>query len=76
MLNLAHKSGYINKVPYAQKKKEPPIRVPWITKDTVKTLIDKLSSDWMRSICSFALLTGDEQKFLRWHGLKLTLKGK
>ncbi|MGX2974913.1 tyrosine-type recombinase/integrase [Ursidibacter arcticus] len=58
MLNLAHKSGYINKVPYVQKKKEPPIRVRWITKDTAKTLIDKLSSDWMRSICSFALLTG------------------
>lgn len=58
ILNLAHKAGFIDSVPYIPKKKEPPIRVRWITKEQARQLIDKISSDWMRAICSFALMTG------------------
>ncbi|MDP0029851.1 site-specific integrase [Glaesserella parasuis] len=58
VLNIAHKLGMLDSVPYVQKKKEPPIRVRWITKQQAKQLIDKLSSDWMKSICKFALMTG------------------
>lgn len=58
ILNLAHKSGYIDKVPYIPKKKEPPIRVRWISKEQARQLLQKLNTEWMRVICSFALMTG------------------
>ncbi|MCQ9124321.1 tyrosine-type recombinase/integrase [Rodentibacter caecimuris] len=58
ILNLAHKAGILDKVPYIPKKKEPPIRVRWITKEQARELIGKLSQEWMRAICSFALMTG------------------
>ncbi|HDL5185587.1 TPA: tyrosine-type recombinase/integrase, partial [Mannheimia haemolytica] len=58
VLNIAHKLGMLEAVPHIPKKKEPPIRVRWITKEQAKQLIDKLSSDWMKSICKFALMTG------------------
>ncbi|STY64388.1 Uncharacterised protein [Mannheimia haemolytica] len=58
VLNIAHKLGMLDAVPHIPKKKEPPIRVRWITKEQAKQLIDKLSSDWMKSICKFALMTG------------------
>ncbi|OOH92158.1 integrase [Pasteurellaceae bacterium 15-036681] len=58
ILKLAYQSGYIEKMPYIPKKKEPPIRVRWITKEQAKQLIDRISTDWMKTICAFALLTG------------------
>ncbi|AKD38106.1 phage integrase family protein [Pasteurella multocida subsp. multocida OH4807] len=58
ILNLAHKAGYIEKILYLPKKKEPPIRVRWITKEQARALIDNISTDWMKVICSFALMTG------------------
>lgn len=58
ILNIAHQSGHIDKVPYIPKKKEPPIRVRWISKEQARTLIGTLSQDWMKAICSFALMTG------------------
>ena len=58
ILKLAYQSGYIEKMPYIPKKKEPPIRVRWITREQAKQLIDKISTDWMKTICAFALLTG------------------
>lgn len=58
ILNLAHKAGYLEKILYLPRKKEPPIRVRWITKQQAKELIDKIGTDWMKAICSFALMTG------------------
>lgn len=62
ILNLAYQSGYIDNRPYIPKKKEPPIRVRWITKDKAKQLISLMSREWMRNICLFALLTGARRK--------------
>ncbi len=58
ILNLAYQSGYIDKVPYLPKKKEPPVRVRWLTKKQAQTLITNISTEWMKNICLFALLTG------------------
>lgn len=58
ILALAHQSGYIDKLPYIPKKKEPPIRVRWITKEQARQLIDKIGTEWMQKICTFALMTG------------------
>lgn len=58
ILSIAHKAGYIHKIPYIAKKKEPPIRVRWITKEQACRLIDSINTDWMKAICSFALMTG------------------
>lgn len=58
ILKLAYQAGYIDKMPFIPKKKEPPIRVRWITKEQAKQFIDNISTDWMKTICSFALLTG------------------
>ncbi|MFA9499697.1 tyrosine-type recombinase/integrase [Mannheimia sp. E30BD] len=58
IFSIAHKAGYITKVPYLPKKKEPPIRIRWITKEQAKILISNIRTEWMRNICSFALMTG------------------
>lgn len=58
IFNLAYQAGYIDKVPYFPKKKEPPIRVRWITKEQARRLISNIGTDWMKAICSFALMTG------------------
>ena len=58
ILSIAHKAGYIHKIPHIPRKKEPPIRVRWITKEQACRLIDSINSDWMKAICSFALMTG------------------
>lgn len=77
ILKLAYQSGYIDKMPYIPKKKEPPIRVRWITKEQAKQLIDKISTDWMKTICSFALLTGarrTEILSMTWDKIDFTRK--
>lgn len=58
IFNIAYQAGYIDKVPYFPKKKEPPIRVRWITKEQARRLISNIGTDWMKAICSFALMTG------------------
>lgn len=58
ILKLAYQAGYIDKMPYIPKKKEPPIRVRWISQEQARQLISHISTDWMKIICSFALMTG------------------
>lgn len=77
ILSLAHKAGYIEKLPYIPKKKEPPIRVRWITKEQARMLIEKIGKDWLKDICSFALLTGarrTEILTMTWDKIDLTRK--
>lgn len=58
ILSLAFKSGWIDQMPFLGKDQEPKVRVSWITKDDAEALIQNLSLEWMKNICSFALLTG------------------
>ncbi|MDG6309918.1 site-specific integrase [Glaesserella parasuis] len=58
IFSLAYQAGYIDKVPHFPKKKEPPIRVRWITQEQARRLISNIGTDWMKAICSFALMTG------------------
>ena len=57
-LSLAHKNNWISAIPYVGKKKEPKIRVRWITKEQARQLLNQLSIKWMHDVCFFALLTG------------------
>nr|WP_202984918.1 site-specific integrase [Gilliamella sp. ESL0250] len=45
-------------MPYVGKQKEPNVRVRWITKQQAQTLLNKISINWLRDVCLFALLTG------------------
>ena len=75
ILNLAYQAGLVDKVPHLPKNKEPPIRVRWITKDQANRLINTLSQDWMKVICSFALMTGarrTEILSMTWDKIDLT----
>lgn len=58
ILSLAHKSGWIDKIPYIPRKQEPKVRISWITKEQANIFIQSLKLDWMKNVCSFALLTG------------------
>lgn len=58
ILSLAHKSGWIDKIPYIPRKQEPKVRISWITKEQATLLIQHLKLDWMKKVCTFALLTG------------------
>ena len=40
------------------KNDEPKKRVRWITQDEANRFLDSLNLEWMREVCSFALLTG------------------
>lgn len=57
-LNLAKQAGWIDSVPYVAKNEEPKKRVRWITQDEASRLLDNLNLQWMKEVCSFALLTG------------------
>lgn len=57
-LSLAFKHGWIEHRPYVPSLREPKVRVRWIRKWQARELIDGLSTDIMRRIVSFALLTG------------------
>ncbi|MDU1573211.1 MAG: site-specific integrase [Pantoea sp.] len=56
--SLAYKSGWIDQIPYAQTMREPKVRVRWLDKNDARSLIGNLQHEWMRNLCSFALLTG------------------
>lgn len=58
VLSLAHKAGWIDSIPFVPKNAEPKVRVRWITKNEAKKLIDSLKLQWMKEVCSFALMTG------------------
>lgn len=58
ILSLAYKVGWIDKVPHITRKKEPKVRISWITKEQARELLNALSLEWMRNVCAFALMTG------------------
>lgn len=58
ILNLAYQAGHLDKLPHIPNKKEPPIRVRWITKEQARQLIEQIGTEWMQAICTFALMTG------------------
>lgn len=57
-LSLAKQAGWIDSIPYLPKNAEPKKRVRWITQAEANRLISNLSLEWMREVCSFALITG------------------
>ena len=57
-LNLAKQAGWVDAIPYLAKNDEPKKRVRWITQEEADRLLDNLNLEWMREICSFALITG------------------
>lgn len=58
IFSLAKKAGWIEQIPYIPRKLEPKVRISWITKEQAKELIALLKLEWMKNVCSFALLTG------------------
>ncbi len=56
--SLAYKSGWIDQMPYSQTLREPKVRIRWIDKSDARALVDNLEHQWMKWLCSFALLTG------------------
>ncbi len=58
ILSLAYKSGWIEKIPFIPRNQEAKVRISWITKDQANLLIQGLNLEWMKQICSFALMTG------------------
>lgn len=58
IFSLAKKAGWIEQIPYIPRKLEPKVRISWITKEQAKELIALLRLEWMKNVCSFALLTG------------------
>lgn len=72
--SLADKSGWLDRQPYAQSLREPTVRVRWIEKSEAKSLIANLHHQWMKWVCSFALLTGarlGEILSLKWKDVDL-----
>ncbi|WP_406706629.1 site-specific integrase, partial [Sodalis sp.] len=72
--SLAGKSGWLDRQPYTQSFREPKIRVRWIEKNEARSLIENLHYGWMKSLCSFALLTGarlGEILSLKWKSVDL-----
>ncbi|TNH06506.1 tyrosine-type recombinase/integrase [Testudinibacter sp. TR-2022] len=57
-LNLAKQAGWVDSIPYIQKNDEPKKRIRWITQQEASRLLESLNLDWMKEVCSFALMTG------------------
>lgn len=75
ILSLAYKSGWIDKIPFVVHKKEPKIRIKWITKDQASRLIQALRLQWMKEVCSFALFTGARMSkilTLKWENINFS----
>ncbi|WP_405200791.1 tyrosine-type recombinase/integrase [Actinobacillus pleuropneumoniae] len=58
IFSLAHKAGWVEKIPFIMRKNEPKVRVSWLEKSQAAELINSLKLEWMRNVCTFALLTG------------------
>ncbi|WP_439327866.1 tyrosine-type recombinase/integrase [Lonepinella sp. BR2357] len=58
MFAIAHRRGWVDRIPYVMRNKEPKVRVRWLTQAEARNLLDNLQLDWMKDVCSFALLTG------------------
>lgn len=75
--SLAYKSGWLDQIPYAQTMREPKVRVRWLDKNDARSLIGNLQHEWMRNLCSFALLTGARLReilSLTWKDIDLGLR--
>ncbi|MFI7997839.1 tyrosine-type recombinase/integrase [Serratia marcescens] len=73
--SLADKSGWLDRQPYVQSMREPKVRVRWIEENEARSLIANLRHDWMKWVCSFALLTGarlGEILSLKWKNVNLS----
>ncbi|MBK0031749.1 site-specific integrase [Erwinia sp. S43] len=73
--SLAYRNGWIDKIPYSRSLREPKVRVRWIYKNEARSLIDNLEHEWMKQLCSFALLTGArlrEMLSLTWKNVDLS----
>ncbi|MEJ4044604.1 tyrosine-type recombinase/integrase [Erwinia sp. SLM-02] len=72
--SLAYKNGWIDKIPYSRSLREPKVRVRWIDKNEARSLVENLQKEWMKHLCSFALLTGarlGEMLSLTWKNVDL-----
>lgn len=72
--SLAYKNGWIDKVPYVPLLREPKVRVRWIEKHQARLLIENLQCEWMKAVCSFALMTGarmNEILSMKWESVNL-----
>lgn len=77
ILSIAHKSDWIDKVPYIPSKQEAKIRISWLTKEQASELIKSLQLIWMKNVCSFALFTGarmGEILSLKWNDVNFGKK--
>lgn len=75
--SLAHKNGWIDRVPYCQTLREPKVRIRWLDKSEARSLIENLQHEWMKNLCSFALLTGARLReilSLTWKDIDLSLR--
>ena len=75
--SLAQKSGWLDRKVFVPSLREPKVRVRWIEKHQARILIDNLSGEWMKAVCSFALLTGarkGEIFSLKWVNVDLRRK--
>lgn len=73
--SLAVKSGWLHNVPFTSSQREPKVRVRWIEKSQARSIVDSLRLDWMKSVVSFALLTGarkGEIFSLKWENVNLS----
>ncbi len=57
-LNLAKQAGWVDSIPYIEKNSEPKKRVRWLTREEANRLLNCFNLEWMKDVCSFALLTG------------------
>ncbi|OBX07406.1 integrase [Gallibacterium salpingitidis] len=76
-LNLAKQAGWIDSIPFIVKNNEPKKRIRWITQTEAKRLLNCITLEWMRNVCSFALMTGarmTEILTLTWNKIDFTRK--
>lgn len=57
-LNVAKQAGWVDSIPYVGKNSEPKKRVRWLTHGEATRLLDCIELEWLKDVCSFALLTG------------------
>ncbi|PJG81932.1 tyrosine-type recombinase/integrase [Caviibacterium pharyngocola] len=57
-LNLAKQAGWVDSVPYIPKNAESKKRIRWITQVEASNLLSNLNLNWMKDVCTFALMTG------------------
>jgi len=75
IMTVAEDVGWIVKRPKLEKFKEKRVRVRWITRDEARSLLNNLTTPWMRDVSAFALATGarmGEILNLEWRDVDLS----